>query len=98
VVLALNSANTRLFVLYKNGKSATGTTPQPEADLFRADVSSGNSANYTWTNLNGYVPDDPNYNRTTIEPCPPPEKGGIGIMFIYFQPNRYAHQPRKDRP
>jgi hypothetical protein len=68
VVLALNSTNTRLFALYKNGKSASGANPQPEADLFRADVSSGNSANYTWTNLNAYVPDDPNYNRTTIDP------------------------------
>jgi len=68
VVLALNNANTRLFVLYKNGKSADGTTPQPEADLFRADVSSGNPATYTWTNLSSYVPDEPGFNQAGIDP------------------------------
>lgn len=68
VVLALNNANTKLFVLYKNGKSAEGTTPQPEADLFRADISSGTPASYTWTNLNSYVPDEPNFNQAGIDP------------------------------
>ncbi len=65
VVLALNNANTRLYVLYKNGNNASGSNPLPEADLFRADVS---VANFTWTNLNAWVPDEPNYNRTSIDP------------------------------
>lgn len=68
VVLALNSANTKLFVLYKNGKSASGTTPQPEADLFSANISSGNSSSYVWTDLNAYVPDEPNFNYAGVDP------------------------------
>lgn len=68
VVLALNSTNTQLFALYKNSASADGATPRPEADLFRADVSSGSPATYTWTNLNSYVPDEPNFNFAGIDP------------------------------
>lgn len=68
VVLNLNSANNRLFVLYKNGKSAEGANPQPEADLFRANIPAGTSMAYTWTNLSAWVPDEPNYNRTGIDP------------------------------
>jgi hypothetical protein len=68
IVLALNSANTKLFMLYQNGKSASDAVPVPEADLFRADVSSGNPNTYTWTNLNNYVPDEPNYNEAGIDP------------------------------
>lgn len=67
-VMALNNANTRLFVLYKNGKSADGATPEPEADLFRADISSGTPSSYTWTNLNSYVPDEPGFNYGGIDP------------------------------
>lgn len=68
IVLALNNANTRLYVLYKNGKDATGSSPQPEADLFRADISSGNSSSYTWTNLNSFVPDESGFNRDGVDP------------------------------
>lgn len=68
IVLGLNNANNQLFVLYKNGKSAAGSTPQPEADLFRANISSGNPATYTWTNLSDYVPDEPNFNREGVDP------------------------------
>lgn len=68
VVLGLNNANNKLFVLYQNGKSATGSSPQPEADLFRADITSGNPNTYTWTNLNAYVPDEANYNREGVDP------------------------------
>src|SRR2546423_14477954 len=68
IVLALNKANTKLFVLYKNGKAADGATPQPEADLFRADISSGNPSTYTWTNLSSYVQDEPNFNEAGIDP------------------------------
>ncbi|MGZ3837229.1 MAG: T9SS type A sorting domain-containing protein [Flavisolibacter sp.] len=68
VVLALNAAGNKLFVLYKNGKSADGATPEPEADLFRADMTTGNPATYTWSNLNGYVPDEPGFNQAGIDP------------------------------
>ena len=68
IVLALNGTNSKLFILYKNGKSADGAVPAPEADLFRADVSTGNPNTYTWTNLNSYVPDEPNYNEAGIDP------------------------------
>lgn len=67
-VLALNAANNKLFVLYKNGDTAAGTTPKPEADLFRADMSSGNPVTYVWTNLNSYVPDEPGFNRAGVDP------------------------------
>ena len=68
VVLALNGTNNKLFVLYKNGDTAAGATPKPEADLFRADMSSGNPATYVWTNLNSYVPDEPGFNQAGIDP------------------------------
>lgn len=68
IVLALNGNNTQLLTLYKNGQSASGDTPKPEADLFRADISSGNPAAYTWTNLNSYVPDEPDFNFEGIDP------------------------------
>ncbi|HET7896290.1 MAG TPA: sialidase family protein, partial [Flavisolibacter sp.] len=68
IVLALNRTNTQLFTLYKNGESASGGNPKPEADLFRADISSGNPTTYTWTNLNSYVPDEPNFNSPVVDP------------------------------
>jgi hypothetical protein len=67
-VLALNSTNSQLFVLYKNDEDAAGNSPKPEADLFRCNVSTGNPATYTWTNLNGYVPDEPGFNFPGIDP------------------------------
>src|SRR5215217_1205969 len=67
VVLTMNSAATKLFVLYKNNESAADDF-KPEADLFRCNVSSGDPASYTWTNLNSYVPDEPGYNRAGIDP------------------------------
>ncbi|HEV7620655.1 MAG TPA: T9SS type A sorting domain-containing protein, partial [Flavisolibacter sp.] len=66
VVLALNRTNTQLFVFYKNGKDATAG--QPEADLYRANVTTGNPATYTWTNLDAYVQDEPNYTESGIDP------------------------------
>lgn len=68
IVLALNTTNTKLFVLYKNDESSNGDDPKPEADLFRCDISSGNPATYTWTNLNAYVPDEPSYDQPNIDP------------------------------
>ncbi len=68
VVLALNSATTKLFVLYKNDESSDGDDPQPEADLFRCDISSGNPDNYTWTNLKAYVPDEPDFDEPNLDP------------------------------
>ena len=67
VVLGLNSTGNQLFVLYKNGESAQGSNPRPEADLFRANLT-GTPATYTWTNLNAYVPDEPNFNEEGIDP------------------------------
>ena len=58
VVLAL-SPTSKLFVLYKNGESASGSNPLPEADLFSCDVSSGNPANYVWQDLSAWVPNEP---------------------------------------
>lgn len=68
VVLTMNGANTKLFVFYKNGEDAAASAPKPEADLFRCDVSSGNPATYTWTDLKSYVPNEPNYNFPGIDP------------------------------
>ncbi|MFL5789768.1 MAG: T9SS type A sorting domain-containing protein, partial [Flavisolibacter sp.] len=68
IVLALNNANTKLFAFYKNGNDAAAASPKPEADLFRADISSGTPTSYTWTNLNNYVQDEPNYNEAGIDP------------------------------
>jgi hypothetical protein len=68
VVLNLNGANNKLFVLYKNGENASGGNPKPEADLFRCDISSGNPANYTWANLSAWVPDEPNFTFEGIDP------------------------------
>lgn len=68
VVLAINSTNTKLFAFYKNGKDASTSTPSPEADLFRADISSGTPATYVWTNLSAWVQDEPNYNEAGIDP------------------------------
>lgn len=67
IVLALNGTNNKLFALYKNGESASGTNPKPEADLYRADLT-GTAPGYAWTNLNAYVPDEPNFNREGIDP------------------------------
>ena len=39
VVLAINSTSSKLFAFYKNGNDASTSTPLPEADLFRADIS-----------------------------------------------------------
>lgn len=68
IVLALNSASNKLFVLYKNDESSHNTVPKPEADLFRCDLSTGNPATYTWTNLNAYVPDEPNFDEPDLDP------------------------------
>ncbi len=68
VVLNINNANNKLFVLYKNGENASGSNPRPEADLFRCDISSGNPATYQWTNLSDWVPDEPNFNFEGIDP------------------------------
>lgn len=67
IVLGLNSTNNKLFALYKNGESASGSNPKPEADLFRADLA-GTPPAYAWTNLNAYVPDEPNFNEEGIDP------------------------------
>ncbi len=66
IVLNLNSSNNQLFVLYKNGENAEAGSP--EADLFRASITAGNPATYTWTNLSSYVPDEPNYDEAGIDP------------------------------
>ncbi len=58
VVLTLSPAG-KLYALYKNGNSASGSNPLPEADLFRADITSGNPAAYVWENLNAWVPNEP---------------------------------------
>lgn len=67
VILGLNNANTQLFVLYKNGESAEGGSAKPEADLYRADLT-GTPPAYAWTNLNAWVPDEPNFNYEGIDP------------------------------
>jgi len=67
IVLGINGANNQLFALYKNGESASGSNPKPEADLFRANLT-GTPPAYAWTNLNAYVPDEPNYSEAGIDP------------------------------
>lgn len=67
IVLNLNGNNNQLLVLYKNGKDAGAG--DPEADLFRANINvNGSSVTYTWTNLSNYVPDEPNFDESGIDP------------------------------
>ncbi len=42
-----------IYVLYENGLSNTAPDNSPEADLFKVDMTSGN----TWTNLSANMPD-----------------------------------------
>ncbi|HEX2534720.1 MAG TPA: T9SS type A sorting domain-containing protein [Chitinophagaceae bacterium] len=67
-VLALNNAGTQLFVLYKNSEEASGSNPEPEADLFRATIGAGNPTAYTWSNLSAWVPDEPGFDEEGIDP------------------------------
>ena len=67
VVMALSPAN-KLYALYKNANSASGSDAKPEADLFRADISSGNPTTYVWKNLSDFVPNDIAGNIEGINP------------------------------
>ncbi|MCU7548466.1 T9SS type A sorting domain-containing protein [Chitinophagaceae bacterium LB-8] len=66
IVMNMNGNNNQLFVLYKNGKDAEEGTP--EADLFRANITLGSTDIFAWTNLSDYVPDEPNYEESGIDP------------------------------
>lgn len=66
-VMAISPAN-KLYILYKNANSASGSSAKPEADLFQADISSGNPATYVWKNLSDFVPNDAAGNIEGINP------------------------------
>jgi len=62
VMLQLAPSNNQiLYVLYENGLSQSGTTPVAEADLFKADYSTGLAV---WTNLSANMPDMPGNNKS----------------------------------
>jgi hypothetical protein len=64
IILAVApSAQNILYVTYENGLEASGTTPKPEADLFKYDASTGD-----WTNLSANVPDWDGGNKEGIDP------------------------------
>lgn len=60
IVIALAPSNEKwLYVMYDNNKNGSKTAsggPQPEANLFKVDMTSGNANTYQWTNLSANLP------------------------------------------
>src|SRR5687768_2016819 len=69
-----------LYVLYENGLLNTSPSFNREADLFKLDMTSGN----TWTNLSANVPDFPGGNHEATDPFA--IQGGYD-MYITVKPN-----------
>ena len=61
IIIGLAPSNQNIvYVVYENGLSNT-TDNAPEADMFKLDMTSGN----TWTNLSANMPDFPNSSAAT---------------------------------
>lgn len=81
ILLALAPSNENiLYVLYENGLSNASPGFEKEADLFKLDMTSGN----TWTNLSANLPDFPGGNHEATDPFA--IQGGYD-MFITVKPN-----------
>lgn len=77
VVLQLAPSNNNiLFVMYENGLSQASPSFLPEADLFKADFTSGTPV---WTNLSSNMPDMPGGNRTGSDPLA--VQGGYDLLL-----------------
>jgi len=80
-LLALAPSNENiLYVLYENGLSNGSPAFNKEADLFKLDMSSGN----TWTNLSPNLPDFPTGNHEATDPFA--IQSGYDL-FITVKPN-----------
>jgi hypothetical protein len=79
-LLALAPSNESiLYVLYENGLTNTSSGRNKEADLFKLDMTSGN----TWTNLSANLPDFPGGDHDATDPFT--IQGGYD-MFITVKP------------
>jgi hypothetical protein len=81
VVLNYAPSNQNIaYILYENGLSNEGANPKPEADLFRLDMTSGNS----WSNRSDNMPDFPGFNNPATDPF---EIQGGYDMHVHIKPN-----------
>jgi hypothetical protein len=66
IILALAPSNNNIgYVMYDNGQSSDSPNFQPEADLFRFDVS---GTSFTWSNRSANMPDMPGGNLSGSDP------------------------------
>lgn len=82
ILLGMAPSNQNIvYVLYENGLSNTAPDNKPEADLFKLDMTSGN----TWTNLSANMPD---FNGSTNNAATDPftVQGGYD-MFVGVKPD-----------
>jgi hypothetical protein len=77
IVLQLAPSNDNiLYVLYENGASQASPSLLPEADLFKADFTSGAPV---WTNLSSTVPDMPGGSKAGSDPLA--VQGGYNMLL-----------------
>jgi len=77
ILLQLAPSNDNiLYVLYENGASQASPSFAPEADLFKADFTTGAPV---WTNLSAFVPDMPGGNKTGSDPFT--AQGGYNLLL-----------------
>ena len=82
IVMGMAPSNQNIvYILYENGLSNSAPDNAPEADLFKLDMTSGN----TWTNLSANMPD---FNGTTNNAATDPftVQGGYD-MFVAVKPD-----------
>ena len=78
ILLALAPSNNNiLYVMYENGASQASPSLLPEADLFKADFTSGAPV---WTNLSSSTPDMPGGNKTGSDPLA--VQGGYDMLLV----------------
>jgi hypothetical protein len=70
------SNNNILYVMYENGASQASPSFLPEADLFKADFTSGSPI---WTNLSSNMPDMPGNNKAGSDPLA--VQGGYDMLL-----------------
>ena len=75
ILLGLAPSNQNLlYVLYENGSSQSATTPAPEVDMYKLDIT---AAAPVWTNLSANMPDFPG-NREGVDPIA--VQGGYNML------------------
>lgn len=78
ILLTLAPSNNKiLYVLYENGQSQASPSLLPEADLFKADFTSGAPV---WTNLSNNVPDMPGGSKEGSDPLA--VQGGYNMLLV----------------